>query len=279
MIKNIRAQFFLMVKKKEFLISMIIMILFVCYSYITNVIDNRGVDIEQITSAPFHTVINNMEFQNVGFINNIRIYIPFFVCIPFCFSYFSEYSSGCIFYITNRIDKRKYYVSKAIVCFFACFCILFIPLLLECIFNFTTFPINDNSNIGQFGNPTYGIEFYSNSYIVSFEQILYKNQFLFSILIALRFSSFWAVTSLFAYAISLFIKRYKIFILLPIFCLLYVFPTIQRLVFGENAGNVISYSLLDYRTISYNNVIIFYFGIIFLTLIFSIEFHTRKEMI
>ena len=249
---TVKMQFRLMCNKKGFQLAFLINLIYVLLTYLFYAWKQMGYDISTISSpsAIFPLYINTEFF---GMFINV---VPFIVVLPFSMSFITDKTNLILPALQTRSGIKKYYVSKAVVCFIGSFLIFIIPLLLSSLLNNLTFPQSGITFLGDL----YDINFDSRLVgsdvvtITNWKGIWFPNLFIFNmelynILYAFLFSVSMGLLGVFAYALSFLIKKQKILMLLPVYLIISVVNTLD--LYLEKVLPSTCYKIFQYITINH----------------------------
>jgi len=274
----IKSQFFLLFKKKSFWISFTLALGFVCYNFIIRAKLCKGEEFRDYYTPFLQTILNKRWGTNSENINIIRSYIMFFVCIPFGFSFFDEISTGCDNFLITRVNKRKYVISKIVVGVIACFIVIFGPLMVEVLLNNLCLRKYYGTMFMTVANYDYLTYYRENHLVFPYLKIFIKSPLFFSIVIAFRYSIFWALSSMLVYAFALFIKKYRILIFLPLYTLIYVSSSIKKISVFKNCNfDIVNYAFFDGIKAGEGRFPLVYMLLIIMITIICIEISVRRE--
>lgn len=219
---TLKSRLSLCLRQSGFVLSMTLMMLFSIGTFIFNALQFKNLDTSQIIGA---TNLLATSARSV-FIGYFEMLFPFIVIMPFCFNYMTDNNQNNIYIISVRGSKTSYYLSSWIVAFIGGFIIIFIPLLLNFLLNISTFPLNsllDDTNINTYSASH--IEDYLSNYL--FANLYVKNPIVHNLLFILIPSIFAGNVCVFVYAISFFIKRFKLLLFLPFYWVHYVLSAME----------------------------------------------------
>lgn len=241
-----------MFQQKGFIFSLFFMLSLVLVSYVSCVIRMREVDRFHSLSWECQCILTSGNSASLHTI--FLIAFPFIILFPFAFSLFKEKQIKMRDLYLSRVCAWKYYMAKVVVCFSGAFIILFVPLLINILMCYFTF---DGRHMTLYGEPGY----LTGSYFSALKNMplsgLYlKERLLYYILCALFVSVLGGLFSIFAMALSTFIKKYMVFLLLPLYL---VIEFLSRLEMGSlcmNMDEYISVSFISGRNIIFLLVVV-----------------------
>ncbi len=250
LLKYINYNLNLMLKHKTFRFAFIMMLAISIVVPIYYVMEYRGFYIYALPSA--HTLyIFNYASDLWAYIAQI---FPFLIVLPYGLSYIKENKSGVTLYVQSRGTRKHYYYGQLIACFIGTALVILIPLLLNILLNSLLFPVNGNDYIStsnvydyNWANSIVGPGYYrseiSHGYI--FKELAIDYPQFYNVLYA-----FWAafvagIMGMFAYAVSIIMKKHALSVLIANYLFFMVCSNIDRII-HERGSLYINTNLTDY---------------------------------
>lgn len=209
-----------LLKTKEATLTFVVLLILVLSNFIGNVVEFQGMDVK----AMYHPMklltlsYNKSLYDANTIILFVQLY-PILVVFPAGFSYIKERQTREELYLTSRMGKSFYYISKLVAAFFCTMVVFVVPFLLEIVLNCISFPLQAK---GDFT----GLDIYNTAYAAMVESYLMSKLYLLSpvwysvvgILIAGVVSG---MLGMFVVAFSyVFRVKYRVMLLLPVYLLL-----------------------------------------------------------
>ncbi len=195
-------------------------------------------------------ICNMYSFLEISVLGNnteiffyIGKFFPFIVVLPVAISVAGEQLNKIDTLWINRCGIRKYYISKMIAVFFMTFIVFFLPLMLELMLNVISFPSQAHGNL-------YGRNIYSEDYKAVEQYLFFRLYYNYPLLYGIVMSSFFSVVSaslsVFTSAIACIYYKYKAYLLLPAYLLVYLLDVIGA--WGKNivGNNVILVNIMSW---------------------------------
>lgn len=225
MLKSIKMQTSVLLRKKSTAIVFFILVILVLINFYTNIKEFRGGDANTMIH-PMRMLFLSDSFER----NNVLFfqYFPLFVVVPSAFAYLCDKNSREIVFIQSRVGKKDYYIGKFVSCFIVTFLLYTIPFILEALLNCIAFPVESYGavGIGSFFESDY-IK-HVNGYM--WTTLWYFNSYLYTFLNILGIGFASAVLATFTLALSTFsIVKFKILLFIPVYALLYLMGTIEKI--------------------------------------------------
>lgn len=229
MFKTCIGQCKVIAMKKPFYIIFTFLCFIVTVHYLYNVYKYYGTEVCNMYSF--------LEISVLGTNTEIFFYIgklfPFISVLPVAIGVAGDQLNNIDMLWVNRCGIMKYYISRIIAVFFMTFIVFFLPLMLELMLNSISFPSQAHGNL-------YGRDIYSENYKTIerylFFRLYYNYPVLYGIIMSSFFSGVAASLSVFTSAISCVYYKYKAYLLLPAYLLVYLLDIIGA--WGKNiAGN------------------------------------------
>lgn len=232
MLNYIKLNFKLMTKKKTFIVAFAVMLaIAIAFPFVTY--------IRYMKNFEFNMPAANSVFMANTFMqcwDYLVVIFPFLVVFPYAMSFYDENKLGVKFYIQTRGDRKKYYFSQIIVCFFGMFIIIAVSYSLNIILNSILFPKDGNDYLSTISR--YSINYVPNilddnlamnvlSKGMSFKYLYINYLQIYNLIITLIAATVGGVMSVAAYVFSLFVRQGKVFILLFSFIVFEIFSTID----------------------------------------------------
>lgn len=218
-LETIRSQLFMTLHKNSFWCAAGIMFLYTIYAFVFFIIAYYKKDVITVySSESFFAGRLDDTLKGQDILLNL---FPILITLPFSFSYFEEKKSGVIHYLILRVGYRCYYISKMIVAFLVNFFIVTFSYLWNILLNWIVYPdtamtINGDKAFTSFYNMLLkGDKLPKSVFYI-------KNPVAYLIFYTIFIGIVVGVLGMFSYAVSLFIKGFKVFIFLPLMILFYV---------------------------------------------------------
>lgn len=216
---TVKSQLFMMVRKYSFWCSFGIMMLYTLYVFFFFLAAYYKHDVIAVYSGEsFYAGRLDSTLRWQGMFLNL---LPLIITITFSFTFFEEKKSGVIQYLFVRVGPTCYYVSKMIVAFIANFIIVVVPYLWSLLLNRIMYPDTTLTIDGDSVTTMY-YNFLLKGNKIPFSVFFIKHTFLYLVLFTIWLGILIGLLGVFSYAVSLYIKRYKVFIFLPLIVLYYV---------------------------------------------------------
>lgn len=276
MIKSINMQIHAITQKISCSILFYALLILIFHNFILNILMYRGMDIIEMVH-PMKLLFLNVDNWNSNMVYFILLY-PILVVIPAGFSYAEDYETKNIVNIVSRVGKRNYYVGKIVAVIAITFGVFTLPFLLEVVLNCISFPLEATGNLSNFG--IYKFE-YNNQLSNYFWLDLYLEfPYLYAIACIFFLGLVSAVLGIFVLAISTFKIKYKIFLLLPAYFLLFIFDNFTS-VFGGISFSVSYQSYLLLYTYAPKNYAACFtvLGAISVFSLFIIYYNAKKDVL
>lgn len=211
--QNIKAQWFLMLHKKGFWFSLWIMTWINVLSYLMNIYNESGKDVFQMARPGDYFSLAYWS----NYIDYVVILFPFLIVFPAAFHSFDEELGKIPVFGIVRSSFHLYYCSKAIVAFIAGFVMICVPFGCNIFWNMITFRDNMNGHEGMWNSQMY---FENTGY--AFSELYSLHPFLYEMVFTILIGIFSGICSLFAYSLSIYIKKHKIVCVIPVYLLFFV---------------------------------------------------------
>lgn len=182
---------------------------------------------------------------------------PFLLVVPFATSVMDDVSKKTCTGIFLRCDRKRYVLAKYVAVFVGNFLVIFIPFLLNLLLCFRFYDSNERSPFGErwlgnIDNMLYGTHkgYHSLSGKMLFADIFYDKPFLFYFLYLLLFAFVTGMLGVLVMSVSMWMRRYKIFLFLPVYILMrvgstYTSMSLDRAIINPNR-TFINLNLMDY---------------------------------
>ena len=191
-----------------------------------------------------------------GFATFSTIY-PFLIVIPFATSFIDDLSRKTYLPMTLRGDKQKYILGKYIAVFIGNFLMIFVPFLLNLILCFALY---DKNSVTPFGDRWLGNldgVLYGTNIVYDtpckktlFADVFFDNPFFYHILYLLLFAFITGMLGVFVMAISMWMKKFKILLFVPVYVLMSIAGTYTSISLNKAISNpnrtFINFNILDY---------------------------------
>lgn len=213
--RSVCMQLKVLLQRKSPKFVFIVLICIVLLNYLNNVFTYEGMDVV----AMYHPMklLLLSSYGGLGFY--FMQCFPLLVIIPAGFSYFADYSTQTMVQIQSRVGIKNYYYGKLLSVFILTFIIFTIPFIMEILLNCIAFPLQ------AIGDPS-EVSVYDHNYIESVRQYLFSDLFrqspyLHAFISTLLFGVISGLLAVFTTSISMLKIKYKLFLFLPVYLLLY----------------------------------------------------------
>ncbi|MCI6676515.1 MAG: hypothetical protein MSG78_06415 [Clostridiales bacterium] len=255
-------------RRKTAMITFYIMIIFVICNYIFNVLTYNGYDILEMYE-PVKLLLLSDENVNSPFGFYFMQIYPFIVVLPAGFSLSVDKQSNTMLFLCSRVGNRNYFIGKIIAAFFAALIIFFIPLSLEVILNYFSFPKEAMGNL-------YNLGVYSQNYIdivksYPFSQIYVTHPYIYVIGWSILFGVAAGMLNVITIAVSTFRIPYKVLLFLPVYFILNAMYWI-----GDYFGRPISHFFFLRMFVPNQPGYLIFYGVIFILFLLSIVVIIKK---
>ena len=227
MIRNIKLQQKTMFEKLWPIVVLVALYVLIFINFFSNVIKYQGTDVSLMINPMRILFLSNDDLE-AGKLNALFLQLyPLVVALPVFSSYFDDKHTGEIVFMASRMGKKKYFISKGIAAGLINFIVFTLPMLTEFLLNCISFPMSANGN--SFMQPVY-----DQGYIDAAENYMMFDLFkvspvTYAFVTILLFGILSAVLGMFVLAVSLYISRYKIILLVPVYILMYGIGMINSL--------------------------------------------------
>lgn len=124
MINELRKDLYLLLHKKVFLYSLIVL------TFIFSYISLKDISNAYTSGYSYqHHFMIAVDYTKRSFLTTLYYLIPILVVFPFADSWLHERNMADILF--TRVNKRNYFISKYVVCFLSGFLVLALPLLIS----------------------------------------------------------------------------------------------------------------------------------------------------
>lgn len=215
--QSICSQMNIMLQKKTAILAFYIILGLVFCNYIVNVLHYRGYDVNEMYQ-PVKLLLLSEENITVPFGTYFMQIYPILVVLPAGFSLAADRQLNTTTFLSARVGVKNYFIGKVIAAFFTAFIIFSVPLLLEVLLNYLSFPK------GAMGN-LLNMNIYSDEYtnIVKhypFYKIYVTHPYLYAIGWICLVGGTGGMLNVITIAISTFRIPYKVLLFLPVYFIL-----------------------------------------------------------
>lgn len=226
--------------RKAPIVMFLFLYAYVLLNYLTNVFRFSGTDVTDMYMSMYLLVLSE---ENVSFHFFFMQYFPLLLVIPASFSFLQDKSSRALNYLAARMGRRRYYVSKGIAVFLISFAVFTLPFLLEILLNCIAFPLDAVGHVSNINNYE-KMESFERMFLV---KLFCYSPYLYAVLFTFIFGIVTGVLSVFALGISMLKMRFKVFVFLPCYLLLYASYFGNRIpgLNGTDTNYFIYFSIFD----------------------------------
>lgn len=220
--KSVKSQTLYIMQKWTFILTWYIVCGFVIVNFIHNIIVNSE---RQFISQMYDItkIITLSDWSPSGYF--FMIYYPILVVLPTSAIMLDDRNSKMQLYLLGRMGRKNYYIGKIISVFISTFILFTLPFLMELLLEITCLHLDAHGDPSNF--PYYQTAGKINEYFCS--GLYMKNKILYAFVMVAIFGVISGILAMFNFAISTmnFVK-YKIFTLIPVYLLLYIFAIIEK---------------------------------------------------
>lgn len=186
----------------------------------------------------------------------ISMLIPFMWIMPYGFTFLYECKSGVSVYLKTRDTTKTYFYSQMITCFLGSAMVFLIPTLLNIILTAGIFEVNGNDYVmgyqrydSNWCNRIMGTNFYKNTL---FHGAMFKSLYINHPVVSSALKCIWSslemgVLGVFAYSVSLIIKKGSIWLMLFVYLFNQLFRILNNVWLEyEFFGIYINWKISDY---------------------------------
>lgn len=271
--KTIFFQIKLMLRQRGAIFAFYIILLFVMLNYLNNIMAYQGLDVVQMYHPVKLLLLSDANVDSPYGFYFLQLY-PLLVIFPSGFSFFKDRECNEVVFWCTRLGKRNYFPGKLAASFIVSGIVFAVPMLLELILNYLSYPAK------ALGDPYFTL--YDSSYKQAvdgyFLSGIYREApYFYAFICIIYIAVISGIFSMFTVAVSTFRIRYKVFLFLPVYILLY-FTALS----GQQLGLPFSTSYFSYLTFcnfAPRNDFLFFTILIILTFlsIVIMLFQSRKD--
>jgi hypothetical protein len=234
--KNLEFQLRLMVNKLGFKIAFTAVLLLSLWNSLYYAFLCAGHDVFNVLASSDVFILHTAAKFNEQF----QLYYIYILILPFSFSYLIDAKSKIYMLVQTRGGVKNYYLSKLTASFIGSFIVFFIPFIITILFNQIIFPA-DGTLIDSIHN------LYAHTATITGDNIvvrtvssgipfkwlyIYYPQW-YNVLYSFFFSCVAGVLGAFVFSISFFIKKFNVFLVLPLFLLTYILNKIDIVIINR----------------------------------------------
>ncbi len=201
--------------KKGFQVSFMAVLAYVLLTYLFYVFKLWGYDVSDM----YHPAVLSALNSDAEFSWFFMMYYPFIVVLPAGFLYMADRDTSMYIIIQAQQSKRDYYIAKYVAAFSGGFMTFTVPFFIGLLLNVLTFPLEATGTLTNFEIYSRTYYMYADSYL--FSDLYLSNIYLYCIVTILIFGVFSGVISVFLVAVSTFRIKYRIFMFLPFYLIIY----------------------------------------------------------
>ena len=218
--KNIRINLKLMLQRRFFWIAFAVMLALTIGLFVKHACSFLGQNIDNVTAASSAYYLNDS--GEYGF--PIVYFSLVVIMLPYANANLTDRKGNTNYIYQTRADRGTWYLSQLLVGMIGVFFVIAVPSFLNVILNGIAF--NENGNQNLIHSQGMYIEAYFNSITgesairsgrgLLFRRLIYFHPQIYNVCYCLLFGASSAIISGFAYAVSLFVKKFTV--------LLYILP-------------------------------------------------------
>lgn len=212
--KNLAVQLKLMFRRKQFIITMTVMILFAVGAFLTNCFSMFGKNIVDVKAAKYMYLGSDLS-SGLFYYFYILVF-PLIAALPFSDSFYEERERSTTDFCLSKMSNNSYYYSKLTAVFVSGFIITAIPLLINMMLNFIAFPLDsvvDATNFPYILSRIYGDVLETILFQGLYSVSLYLYNFVYLIITSVS----CGLIAVIVFQLSFFLKSNRIFLLCSFF--------------------------------------------------------------
>lgn len=217
--KALGMQLRLLVNRREFWLSLLIMFLAALAPPLLAAVRYFGADIHRLRSAYYYFL--NFYGENW---NYLLVSAPLCVCYAFADSFYTDRKQNVLSPVLLRISFRSYLLSKLTVVVVSSFMLVLVPLavnMLICLIQFPAEGLATYTNLASYDES--GALFLEH---ILFRPLFFRSPYLYCAVFAVIASVYYAAVSALVFAVSLFVKRGRAWLVCGFFILTVVFTNV-----------------------------------------------------
>lgn len=232
MLNSIHTQIKIILEKKIAIVVFFTLMLMVLANYFENIKLYHGQDTNVLIHPMRMLMLSADEYDTSSLKFVFLQFYPILVILPAGFSYVTDVFNRTDIYLISRYGKKKYFLGKMIAVFIVTFVVFSVPFFTEMLLNVIAFPSEANGNFANAG-------LYEDLYVQQAERYLYLGMYiispyLYAFITIFIFGIVSSVLSVFTLALSIFINKYKVFLLFPVYLLLYGLGALYSIIPGAS---------------------------------------------
>ena len=217
--KALGMQFWLLWNRKEFWISLLVMFSVALVVPILDAVRFFGADVHRLRPAYYYFLIFCGEKWSC-----LLLSAPLCICYVFADSFFTDRKQAVLCPILSRVPPRSYILSKLTAVGISSFLIVFVPVTVNMLVNLILFPAE--GTVTYTGLPSYDeniVAFLGN---ILFPSLFMRRPYLYCVLFSCIMSVYYAMVSALVFAVSLFVRRARAWLVCGFFVLSFVFTNV-----------------------------------------------------
>ncbi len=230
MSKSVKMQIKTILDKKLAIIIFSVLTVMVVINFFGNLVKYDGQPVDTLIDPMRMLMLSAADYDTASVKFIFLQFYPVLVILPAAFSYASDKTNRTDIYLITRFDKKNYYIGKFLAVFIVTFVVFSVPFIFEVILSMIGFPSGAHGNFESSG-------LYSEVYISSMEKIMFLGSFkvsskFYALISILLFAIISGVLASFVLAISIYVNKYKVFLLFPVYILLYGLGALYSIIPG-----------------------------------------------
>lgn len=217
--ESVRQTGFLL-KQKEAVFTLVVLFWIVLWNYVKNVIEFQGLDVSQMYEpVKLLTLSYNKTYYDADTILLFTMLYPFLIPLAAGLSYAKEQQTKEEIFLTIRLGKDNYMLTKILSVFLATAIIFVLPFLMEIFINCVSFPLKAHGDLTNLS--IYSQEYAEMVHRYPASTIYMASPVFYAVLGTLLFGVCSGMMAAFTTAISFcFSIKYRVILFFPSFLLL-----------------------------------------------------------
>lgn len=234
--KNYLLQIKLLFKRKSFIVTLTVMILYSVFAFLLNCYTYYGKYFINVQAAKY--LYFGSDFGDIIFVIYSLIF-PLIAALPFADTYFEESKSRTTEFCVTRASNNTYYFSKLSAVFSSGFLVAAAPLAVNYLLNFIAFPLDssiDATNLNYVDS-----HLFTGVYETGlFQNLFAQNIYLYNLLYLFLASVVSGLIAVIVFQFSFFYKKSRILLICSMFVIVN-FLIIVMDSLGLSALNILNY--------------------------------------
>ncbi|WP_202077772.1 hypothetical protein [Caldalkalibacillus salinus] len=213
MLHILRSEWKRCIEGKEFQVTSLLIFLISIAAFMIDAFYHYGSGANGLRSAAEMSIVQSV--YSSFLLNIVVATLPLFAALIYSDAFIRDLTNKVYPFTLTRIAVHRIVIAQCIVIFSTTFTVYMVCFTINQVLTLIAFPIEGVSN--NFGFPTYDLAFQNYGPEFAFDLLRIQSPYLYNFLYMFIISGFAGLFALFTYAVLLFLKKWKLRVIIGVF--------------------------------------------------------------